>query len=100
MSNAAVYMYYLLAAGAPFVIFSVSSSLHRREESPVRSITVILCQFVAKFPFFITIYSFLITVALSTFSVNQAIDNLNVAIDLNYYTKTSIRETEVKLILP
>ena len=89
------YIYYMVLVTSPFLIFCSVSSACRDKQAPVRSVTVLLSQYVAKLPFWITLYHLVLTLALCYFSVQQVAQNMNVAVDLTYYTKTSIRATEV-----
>jgi hypothetical protein len=91
-----VFIYYALAAIVPFLLFSCLSSACRSKGGPIRSLTVMLSLYVSKFPLILCIYHLCLTFALSAFCVREVTQNMNVAVDLNYYTKTSIRATEVK----
>jgi hypothetical protein len=92
-----VFFYYALAAIIPFLLFSLLSSACRVKGGPTRSLAVMLSLYVAKFPLIIFLYHLLLTVGLSAFCVQEVAQNMSVAVDLNYYTKTSIRATEVRV---
>ena len=54
-----------------------------------------LCAYVAKFSILVWTYHSVLTIALSLYCANEASHKLKIAVDLNYYTKTSLRATEV-----
>lgn len=91
-----VFFYYAIAAIIPFLLFSCLSSACRDKGGPTRSLTIMLCQYISKFPLIICLYHLLLTIGLAAFCVQEVQENMSVAVDLNYYTKTSIRATEVR----
>jgi hypothetical protein len=59
------------------------------------SLSLTLSLYVTNFPLVICVYHCLLTAALTLFCLNTAMLHLNVAVDLSYYTKTTIRAAEV-----
>lgn len=93
------FLYYGAAVLAPFLLFCCISSAYGNSKGPSRSLTVVMCQYVGKFPLLITLFHLVLTVTLSAYCIRDVAENMGVAVDLNYYTKTSIRATEVRNII-
>lgn len=91
-----IFFYFALAAMIPFLFFTCVSSACRDKGGPTRNLSIMLSQYVAKFPLIICFYHLLLTVGLAAFCIREVTQNMSVAVDLNYYTKTSIRATEVR----
>jgi hypothetical protein len=66
----------------------------------IKSFLVIrLSLYIVKFPVTVCLYHCLLTCALTIFCANEITHNLDIAVDMNYYTKTTIRDSEVNTLL-
>jgi hypothetical protein len=99
LKELAPFLSYGAAVLAPFLLFCCISSAYGSSKGPSRSLTVVMCQYVGKFPLLITLFHLVLTVTLSAYCIRDVAENMGVAVDLNYYTKTSIRATEVRNII-
>lgn len=80
---------------SPGISNSRSSVLSMRISQCRTKVALRVCQYVSRFPIAVCLYHCLLSGALTTVCANQAMNHLSIAVDLNYYTKTSIQAAEV-----
>jgi hypothetical protein len=113
MDLESAFIVYFLLVLLPFAVFAVrfndsqfDDDIHNSIERNVivkalieckKSLSHRLCQYVTKFSLVICLYHCLLTIVFTSFCAMEVKHKLNIAVDLNYYTKTSIRTAEVNL---
>lgn len=102
-----VFLVFSVLILVPFIVY-VEIFQHCCEESTpvdndtmwkkaINSLAINLSFYVTKFSFLVCGYHSLLIVALTVFCANEAIEKLDIAVDLNYYTRTSVRGAEVMM---
>ena len=88
-----------------FLLFKKYLGLHDHdaevatdEESADSRLCKLYADYVTSFPLSLTVYHFCLSLLLVACCTRYSVQNMNFALDLDYYLKTSIKEIEVSLI--